>query len=470
MVSRWARWSLRRRLIVSFTAALIIVLLIGVVVFMVSLASLLGRDAKTTARAQADQLASIVATGEFTPRAAVESVPTSGAHLQIIDADGNVSAGSDALARHQALSDTRPAPGKEVVAVQGSALLSSDSLTLVTRGVKTVDGEQFFVVVSRPLAVEARNFTTATLLLVAAAAIWAVLVLVLVDWIVRRTLRPVEQILQEVSRIRTAGSAERVTVPPSQDEIAALAQTMNDMLDRLTRADSAGRQLVSDASHELRSPLATIRATLETAPPGEQATDSARVLRLEVLRMQHLVEDMLTLAKAADTGLQLVTDDVDLDDLVDQELRRLRQSTHLTVNGSVEAARVRGDADRLGQALRNLTDNAARHAVSQVAIAVRTEDGRAIVTVDDDGPGIPVEYRDSVFERFTRLQPSRDRDAGGSGLGLAIARTLVHGHGGTLIATESPDGGGRFVMALSAVPPDGMAGAVANSWPTASPG
>lgn len=441
-------------------AALIFVLLVGIVVFMVSLALLLGRDATTTARAQADQLASIVATGELTPRAAVESVPPSGAQLQIIDADGNVSAGSDALARHQVLSDYRPAPAKEVVISRGSAFLSSDSLTLVTRGVKTVDGEQFFVVVSRPLAVEARNFATATLLLVVAAAIWAILVLVLVDWIVRRTLRPVEQIRQDVSRISTAGSAERVTVPPSHDEIAALARTMNDMLDRLTRADSAGRQLVSDASHELRSPLATIRATLETAPPEEQSTDSARVLHLEVLRMQHLVEDMLTLAKAADTGLHLFTDDVDLDDLVDQELRRLRQSTPLTVNGSVEAARVCGDAARLGQALRNLTDNAAQHAVSEVAIGVRTADGLAIVTVDDDGPGIPVEHRESVFERFTRLQPSRDRDAGGSGLGLAIARTLVHEHGGTLTATESPDGGGRFVMSLSAAPPDGVSGVV----------
>lgn len=460
MLSRWARWSLRRRLDVSFLAALIIVLLIGVVVFMVSLASLLGRDAMTAARAQADQLASIVATGEFTPRAAVESVPAGGAQLQIIDADGHVSAGSDAPARQQPLSDSRPAPGKEVVVSRGSALLSSDSLTLITRGVKTVNGEQFFVVVSRPLAVEARNFATATLLLVAAAAIWAVLVLVLVDRIVRRTLRPVMQIRQDVSRISTTGSAERVTVPPSQDEVAALARTMNDMLDRLTRADAAGRQLVSDASHELRSPLATIRATLETAPPQEQSTDSARVLHLEVLRMQHLVENMLTLAKAADAGLQLVTDDVDVDDLVDQELRRLRQSTHLTVTGSVEAARVRGDGARLGQALRNLTDNAARHAVSQVAIDVRIEDGRAIVTVDDDGPGIPVEYRESVFERFTRLQPSRDRDVGGSGLGLAIAQTLVRGHGGTLIATESPAGGGRFVISLSIAPPDELPGAV----------
>ncbi|MDQ6658133.1 MAG: HAMP domain-containing histidine kinase [Actinomycetota bacterium] len=441
-------------------AALIIVLLLGIGVFTVSLASLLGREATTTVRAQAAQLASIVATGESTPRAAVESVPASGAQLQIIDADGYVSAGSDALARHQVLSDSRPAPGKEVVTSRGSAFLSSDSLTLVTRGVRTVNGEQFFVVVSRPLAVEARNLAAATLLLIVAAAIWAILVLVLVDWIVRRTLKPVEQIRQDVSRISTAGSAERVTVPPSHDEIAALARTMNGMLDRLTRADSTGRQLVSDASHELRSPLATIRATLETAPPEEQSTESARVLRLEALRMQHLVEDMLTLAKAADTGLQLVTDDVDLDDLVDHELRRLRQSTHLRVKGSVEAARVSGDSARLGQALRNLTDNAARHAVSQVAISVCTEDGRAIVTVDDDGPGIPVEHRESVFERFTRLQPSRVRDAGGSGLGLAIARTLVNGHGGTLVATESPAGGGRFVMSLSVASPAGVALAV----------
>lgn len=456
MTSRWARWSLRRRLFASFTAALLVVLLIGIAAFILSLDSLLRSDARTTARTQAQQLASIVATGDLTLRAAVESVPASGARLQIIDAAGTVRAGSDTVARHQVLSGSRPAPGKEmVVDRRNGVLLDEDSSTLVTRGAATPKGQQYFVVVSRPLTVEARTFRTATLLLVIGAAVWAFLVLVMVDRIGRRTLRPVMQIRQDVSRISSAGSTERVTVPPSEDEIAALARTMNEMLDRLTRADAAGRQLISDASHELRSPLSTIRATLETAPPQERATTSSQVLHLEVLRMQHLVENMLTLAKAADPGLQLVTVDVDLDDLVDSELRRLRKSTPLTVNGSVQAARVRGDTVRLSQALRNLTDNAARYAVSRVAIDVHTDDGWAIVTVDDDGPGVPVEDRDSVFQRFTRLQPSRDRDAGGSGLGLAIARTVVDSHGGTLIASAGPDGGGRFVLSLVLAPSDG---------------
>ncbi|WP_353647522.1 ATP-binding protein [Nakamurella sp. A5-74] len=455
MTGRWARWSLRRRLSTSFAAALVTVLLIGVAVFMVALSSLLSGGARTSARAQAEQLASIVATGGLSPPAALESVPADGARLQVIDAaTGAVLAGSDVIARHQVLSNSRPPPGHEVVVARGGVLLGDDSSTLVTRSARTPDGRLYVVVVSRPHAVEARTFTSATVLLVIGAAIWVLLVLVMVDRIVRRTLRPVMQIHQDVSRISSAGSTERVTVPPSGDEIAALAQTMNDMLDRLTRADTAGRQLISDASHELRSPLATIRATLETAPAAEQATPSSRVLYQEVLRMQHLVENMLTLAKAADPGLQLVAEDVDLDDLVDLELRRLRQSTPLVVSGSVRAARVRGDPARLGQVLRNLTDNAARYAASQVSIDLRSEDGRAVITVDDDGPGIPVQDREAVFERFSRLQPSRDRDAGGSGLGLAIARTLVGKHGGTVIVGESPRGGARFVMSLALAPPD----------------
>lgn len=266
----------------------------------------------------------------------------------------------------------------------------------------------------------------------------------LLTWMLAgRSLRPVAAITARTREIRSSTLGERVPVPRSDDEIAALAVEMNTMLDRVQREDERRRQFVSDASHELRSPLATIRAQAEAALPDEQQHELAAGILAEAERMSALVDDLLALARhdeqrAAPNGV------VDLDDIIYTEAARARR-VPVDVSG-VSAGQVRARADELGRVVVHLLDNAARHAESRVAVSLSTaDDGRVVLIVDDDGPGIPADQRERVFERFVRLDDARARDAGGAGLGLAVVDTVVRSVGGTIAADEAPMGGARIV-------------------------
>jgi signal transduction histidine kinase len=211
------------------------------------------------------------------------------------------------------------------------------------------------------------------------------------------------------------------------------------------------RRFVADASHELRSPIASLMAALHVVAAddtGRAAPELHQVMEAETERMRRLVEDLLLLAKADDTGLQLHRTDVDLDDLVDVELRRLRSAGGVAVEGVVPAVRVSGDPAKLSQVLRNLADNAVRAANSKVRFTLAEDAGTATVVVEDDGEGVPEAERARIFERFVRLDASRERSSGGSGLGLSIVQEVVRGHGGTVEVTDSPLGGARFVVSL----------------------
>jgi signal transduction histidine kinase len=227
---------------------------------------------------------------------------------------------------------------------------------------------------------------------------------------------------------------------------------MNRMLDRLEQAQARQRRLVSDASHELRSPVATIRQHAEVAlahPDRTTTTELAATVLAEDLRLQRLAEDLLLLTRADEHTLALRRRPVDLDDLVFDEARRLRDGTGLRVDTTaVSAGRVDGDAAGLRRVLRNLGDNAARHAADRLAFSLAERDGLVLLGVDDDGPGIPEADRARVFERFVRLDDNRARDDGGSGLGLAIVAELAAAHGGTVAAAASPLGGARVEVRL----------------------
>nr|WP_240898703.1 HAMP domain-containing sensor histidine kinase [Kocuria sediminis] len=270
-------------------------------------------------------------------------------------------------------------------------------------------------------------------------------------FLVGRSLAPVRRITGQVRRIGTANLGERVDVPPTGDEVAALAGTMNGMLDRLEASDRAQRRFVADASHELRSPLATLTTTIEVAASDPSATmwpEVAPVLRSQSRRMGRLVEDLLTLAKVDDAGLRLRVADTDLDEVVREEVARMRPASRHEVRVHVEPVRIRGDGSRLQQVLRNLLSNAERHAESWIAVSLRTEGQEAVVTVDNDGTGIAPQDRERVFERFVRLDDSRTRDTGGSGLGLAISREIASAHGGTITAGDDGKGHCRFELRL----------------------
>ena len=299
---------------------------------------------------------------------------------------------------------------------------------------------------------EVDDSTTALVPLLLVGLPLVLLVVGVTTWVVAtRALTPVERIRREVEQITGDRLDRRVPEPPSRDEIHRLALTMNQMLGRLERSRDQQRQFVADASHELRSPLAGIRQTAEVArahPGALPEGELAEAVLEESARMQRLVEQLLLLTRADEGASVSRPRDVDLDDLVLTEVRRV-QRTGLTVDAAaVEAGRVRGDESALGQVVRNLVDNAARHASQRVAVRVRESGDEVELVVDDDGAGVPPDQRERVFERFVRLDDARARDAGGSGLGLAIVSEIVRAHGGSVSLDASELGGARFVVRL----------------------
>jgi signal transduction histidine kinase len=274
--------------------------------------------------------------------------------------------------------------------------------------------------------------------------------------LVRRSLRSMEAIRSRVADISASDLTERVPVPPQRDEIFTLATTMNEMLSRLESGQAAQRRFVADASHELRSPLSTVISALEVGVAHPDLLDdrlAVDTLLPEARRMQTLVEDLLLLARADERGLALRRADTDLDDLALTEVTRLRRVTALDVHAELAPTRLIGDSSALSRVLRNLLDNAARHATSQVEVAVRSEHGQACLTVADDGPGIAPADRLRVLERFVRLDTNRSRSGGGTGLGLAIVFEIVAAHGGSVRIDDRPSGGTTVVVQLPLVAP-----------------
>lgn len=279
-----------------------------------------------------------------------------------------------------------------------------------------------------------------------------VLVVGTTTWlVVGRALRPVERIRTEVERISGSSLERRVPEPTARDEVGRLARTMNAMLGRLQDARDRQEQFVGDASHELRSPLASLRQAAEVAhahPGALPEGELAETVLEESARMQALVDQLLALTRAGEGRARAPREDVDLDDLALAEVRRVARSGLATDTTGVGAGRVHGDPVALGQVVRNLVDNAARHARTRIAVSVRESGGAIVLAVDDDGPGVPPADRDRIFERFVRLDEARARDAGGSGLGLAIVREVVTGHGGAVAVEPGAWGGARFVVRL----------------------
>jgi signal transduction histidine kinase len=239
-----------------------------------------------------------------------------------------------------------------------------------------------------------------------------------------------------------------------RDEIGLLARTMNTMLARLETATERERRFVADASHELRSPLAAIRAQLEVDLAHPDTSDwrhSYDEVLDEIGRMQRLVDDLLVLARADHATLRPTRRTVDLDDLVLIECRRVRAHSTVDIDATaVSGGQVEGDAELLARALRNLLDNAVRHARATVHVSLHESAGTVTLEVADDGPGIAADQRASIFERFARGDDARARTDGGTGLGLAITREIVTAHHGR-IWIEDANPGARFVVTIPAV-------------------
>lgn len=271
-----------------------------------------------------------------------------------------------------------------------------------------------------------------------------------VTWLVtRRALRPVEGIRTEMAEITASGDlSRRVPQPDSYDEIARLAATTNETLTALEQSVERQHRFVADASHELRSPIASLRTQLEVAVAHSELLDVEEVLA-DVIRLQHLAADLLLLARL-DAGERPAEARVDLAVLVREELAERTATDRIAPRLSMSGTPldVRGSRGQLARVLGNLLDNAQRHARSAVGVEVRADGADAVLIVTDDGPGVPEADRARIFERFVRLDEARTRDDGGAGLGLAIARDVIERHGGTLVVGQASGGGAAFRVRL----------------------
>jgi signal transduction histidine kinase len=325
----------------------------------------------------------------------------------------------------------------------------NDDMRVSGQRVNTASGEYTVLVGGGSEAVEATTRIIA--LLIAAAAPIIVGVAAVASYrLVGRSLQSVDAIRSRVAEISTSDLAERVPVPTSRDEISALALTMNEMLARLEAGHRAQQQFLSDASHELRSPLATIISGLEVAEAHPELLDAelaVDTLLPEAHRMRVLIEDLLLLARADEQSLMVRKEEVPLDELANLEAARVRRDG-CTIHTEISAARLIGDRAAVSRVIRNLVDNAVRHAKSRVDIHVGSRDSNVVLTVNDDGGGIAPADRARVFERFVRLDSDRARSGGGTGLGLAIVAEVVAAHGGAVSIDDRPGGGTSVIVTL----------------------
>lgn len=394
-------------------------------------------------------------------------LPASGdddAFAQVVDGDGEVVVETANLVGDGPVTDALPeGTAARLRTVDGIRLVDDDgelatdeSFRLLSRRVLADDGT-FVVHVGAPLDDVEESVAVLGRTLAVAFPVVLGLVAGLVWVLAGRVLRPVEAIRAEVAGMSGADLGRRVPEPPTDDEIGRLARTMNALLARIEEAQRRQERFVSDASHELRSPLTSIRSELEVDLAHPDAADLAATHRSvldEVIALQRLVDDLLYLARADAGEAPLRRLPVDLDDIVLREVAAIRARGDVAVDASgVSAAQVDGDSDALRRAIRNVLDNAERYAASAVTVSLAERDGYATLAVADDGPGIPADQREHVFERFARLDAARARGTGGTGLGLSITREIVGRHGGAVGIADRPGGGTVVTITLPLASP-----------------
>jgi signal transduction histidine kinase len=407
----------------------------------------------TAATTRAHDVATLASSGRL--RGVVPSASEETALVQVVGPTGRILAATGNIEGEEPL---LAAPhGRRRVAVTTSQLPigeSSQTFRIIAEPVALTEGPGW-VYVATSLTQVNGAVGRLVILLVTGLPVLLLLIAAVIWLTVGRALRPVEQIRKRAAAIGAAELQRRVPVPGSRDEVARLATTMNEMLGRLEAGALRQRRFVGDASHELRSPLTALLAQIDVALAYPEPVRQGRVLarvRQQAERMTELIDDLLFLAGADEGELKRSAERVDLDELVIAEARRLRAVGNVDIElTGPDAAAVVGSAGDLTRVLHNLGDNALAHASTTVTLGLRCEADTAVLTVTDDGPGIAPSDRVRVFERFTRLDEGRSRQAGGgTGLGLSITQQIVRAHGGQITVEERPDGrsGAVFVVRI----------------------
>jgi signal transduction histidine kinase len=436
----------------ALAAAVVMTLSLAIVggVLLLVLYRSLESTAQGAAAARAEQISAQLRTDS--PREVDPSLLVTDSQIgavQIVDATGTVLAASNGAPTSPLLTTSlSDGQARSVGRVEGPG--RSFDYWVSARATAVPGGSVTILVGADREPVESVVTKVAALLAVGSPVIIA-LVVVGTYRLVGAALGPVEAIRARVASISSTDLAQRVPIPATRDEIAQLAATMNAMLARLERGRAAQHRLVSDASHELRSPLATITAALEMASGRPELMDNDLIdesLLPEARRMRQLIEDLLLLARSDEDAMELRRDDVDVDDLLLAEASRLRAMGSVHTVTHIQPCRTVGDRVALARVVRNLVDNAVRHAASTVTMDCRPVAGNAVITIADDGPGIPAQDRARIFERFVRLDPTRTRSSGGSGLGLSIVEQIVRSHHGTVAVGDAANGGAVFTLTL----------------------
>ncbi|MFC9114585.1 MULTISPECIES: sensor histidine kinase [Streptomyces] len=402
-------------------------------------------DEDGTLVAASEDLERITGTGtaEVTPA----PTGTAGGDARDDDGDDDRDARADDSGRSDDDDDDPLAPGeidRGTTFANGSATVDGDTedYRFAAVQVETPDRGRLTVHAGAPLAAEHSAVDTAlTAMLIGFPLLLGVVAAV--TWLVTgRALRPVEGIRREMAAITASEDlGRRVPEPATHDEVARLARTTNATLTALEVSVERQRRFVADASHELRSPIASLRTQLEVAAAHPELLDLDGAVE-DTVRLQNLAADLLLLARL-DAGERPADTRVDL-----AALAREGAAGRTGVTVEAESAEVSGSPGQLGRVLGNLLDNAARHARERVMVTVRREGAWAVLGVGDDGEGVAEADRERIFERFVRLDAARSRDDGGAGLGLAIARDVAVRHGGTLTAGAAPAGGALFELRL----------------------
>jgi signal transduction histidine kinase len=440
--------SLRLRLTVLATLAIAVTAALATAILVITLASAVRANVTTTLNAYAASAARS-ATGGTWPANLPAATDDPSMWAQVVDSSGTVVATTTNV-------NDRPA----LYTLPAGSTIPQPTAAGAGRGEERVVAQRY-VIATTPVVVYAGSSTRLLTILAndlqgkLLYALPPVLIgAVAISWLlIGRTLRPVERMRAEAAEITGSDLHRRIPEPASHDEIGRLARTLNTMLARLEDSATRQRRFVADASHELRTPLASVRTSLEVGlahPDRAPWPELAGRAVTETARMQHLVDALLLLARADDNALEHHHEPLDLATVartaVDTASARIPVEVKATEN-----VHVMGDPDQLVRLIRNLLDNADRHATTSVSLTVTADAGDAVIQVTDDGPGIDPADRDRVFDRFVRLETARTRNAGnttGTGLGLPIARDIATAHGGTITITGSR--GTTFTVRLPA--------------------
>ncbi len=445
--------SLRLRL--TFLTALVVAvaLTLGGVLILKTLDAELRGAADDVGKDRAREIAAQAAAGSLaTPLREMEDPETPA----VVVSSGRVVTATPGF--HDAAAFGLPERGAGEIGVVGVSELPVDKpgpYRVVAQGVQTPSGPAT-VFVAVPIHDVEHALRAATRI----GGIGILLLIGLLTWVMwlalGRALAPVNAIRVRADAISGQSLDLRVPTPRRQDEIGRLARTVNQMLERLQASAESQQRFVADAAHELRSPIASLRMQLETAKERERGAEPSRLddMLHETARMESLTDQLLLLARTGSEGAWLRLATVDLDDIVHAGLASLDAEGVTIETHAVAPVQLVGDGGMLDQVVRNLVRNAVTHARTTVRISLATvAPDLAVLTVDDDGPGVPAERRTDVFERFVRLDDSRDRGRGGVGLGLAIVSEIVRAHGGRIHVEDSALGGARFVVELPLAPP-----------------